>query len=147
MASGTLRATAVLAALVGLVLGLLVCGAAAGAPSGAPAGASAGAPAGRAVQAGHEVRAGDAPVAATAPAPTAPAGPGCGQGHGEEEGAATPAVPPRPHGFGELLPALAGERTPCGGWGADQDLADAVPGPEPPELVPPSPVELSVLRV
>ncbi|MFD5328140.1 hypothetical protein [Streptomyces sp. NPDC127092] len=138
MASGTPRATAALAALVGLVLGLLVCGAAAG----APAGASAGAPAVRAVQAGHEVRAGDVPLAATAPA-----GPGCGQGHGGEEGAATPAVPPRPHGFGELLPALAGERTPCGGWGADQDVADAVPGPEPPELVPPSPVELSVLRV
>ncbi|MFF6775865.1 hypothetical protein ACFY8W_20200 [Streptomyces sp. NPDC012637] len=122
MASGTLRATAALAALVGLVLGLLVCGAAAGVPAGTAAG--------------------KAPAAATGPA-----GPGCGQGHGGDEGAAAPAVPPRPHGFGELLPALAGERTPCGGRGADQDVADAVPGPEPPELVAPSPVELSVLRV
>ncbi|MFG3347945.1 hypothetical protein ACGF1Z_23145 [Streptomyces sp. NPDC048018] len=117
--SRTHRATAVFAALAGLVLGLLVCGTAT-TPAAAGPGTVASAPAG---------------------------GPGCDRGHGDVEGAAAPAVPPRPHGFGELLPALAGKRTPCPGWGADQDAADAPQGPAPPEPVSPTPVELSVLRV
>ncbi|WP_137994400.1 hypothetical protein [Streptomyces vilmorinianum] len=77
-----------------------------------------------------------------------PAGipPGCGQGH-TDDGAARPATPPRPTGFGELLPALTGERTACGVWGGDGGVRDPAPGPEPPELVPLSPVELSILRV
>ncbi|MFI8963092.1 hypothetical protein ACIGO8_13345 [Streptomyces sp. NPDC053493] len=87
-----------------------------------------------------------APAPVGKPAAAAPAGPGCGESHGGE-GASAPAVPPRPHGFGELLPSLAAERTPCGAWGTDQEVADAVPGPEPPDVLPPSPVELSVLRV
>lgn len=112
------RALAAFAALAGLVLGLVVCGAvSAAAPEAGPAVASAG-----------------------------PASPGCGQSHGDE-GAAAPAVPPRGHAFGELLPALAGDRTPCGGWGADQDVADVRAGRAPPALVPPSPMELSILRV
>ncbi|MFB7867225.1 hypothetical protein [Streptomyces sp. NPDC056069] len=127
--SRTLRVTAVFAALAGLVLGLLVGGtttAAAAAP-GTVASAPAGGPG----------------TVARAPA----GGPGCDQGHGDGEGATAPAVPPRPHGFAELLTALAGERSSCAGWGADQDAADAPPGPAPPEPVSPSPVELSILRV
>lgn len=72
---------------------------------------------------------------------------GCGEGHLRDEGAAGPVVPPRPNGFGELLPALAGTRAAGGEWGAAVDVPDPAPGPEPPELVPPSPVELSILRV
>ncbi|MFJ9827086.1 hypothetical protein ACIRSU_22380 [Streptomyces sp. NPDC101160] len=115
-----LRALAAFAALAGLVLGLAVCGAAAAAQ----------------------------PVQQATTASVGPAGPGpgCGQSHGDE-GARAPAVPPRAHGFGELLPVLAAERTPCGGWGADQDAVDARAGRAPPELVAPSPVELSILRV
>lgn len=74
------------------------------------------------------------------------ASPGCGQGH-TVDGAAGPATPPRPNGFGELLPALAGERTVGDVWGAEPARRDPLPGPEPPELVPLSPVELSILRV
>ncbi|MFF8610100.1 hypothetical protein ACF06X_29775 [Streptomyces sp. NPDC015346] len=72
--------------------------------------------------------------------------PGCGEGH-LSEGAAMPAVPPRPYGNGggELPPA------PVRGAGEDvRDLltgAESEPEPEPPGLVPPSPMELSILRV
>ncbi|WP_128978018.1 hypothetical protein [Streptomyces roseicoloratus] len=135
--TGSPRATpaAAVAALVGLVVGLLLfCGAGAGAAA-APAGQP------------REVAVAAAPGEAAVAAVSGPAGPGCGQDHGGDQGAATPAVPPRSHALGELLPAPAGERTPCGGWGADQDEAATVPGPEPPELVPPTHVELSVLRV
>ncbi|MFI8522339.1 hypothetical protein ACIGEZ_31690 [Streptomyces sp. NPDC085481] len=73
-------------------------------------------------------------------------GPGCDQGHGDD-GAAGPVVPPRSHGFGELLPALAADRAPCGVWGVDEDVKDLAPGREPPALAAPSTVELSILRV
>ncbi|MFF0435220.1 hypothetical protein ACFYU9_23705 [Streptomyces sp. NPDC004327] len=112
-----LRALVAFAALAGLVLGLVVCG---------TAGAAAPGP---------------------GPSVAGPASPGCGQSHGGDEGAAAPAVPPRAHGFGELLPVLAAERMPCGGWGADQAAADVRAGRAPPELASPSPVELSILRV
>ncbi|MEU7026813.1 hypothetical protein AB0A60_09005 [Streptomyces sp. NPDC046275] len=118
------RAVAAFAALAGLVLGLVVCG---------PASASA-------TAAEHGPRAAET-------AATGPASPGCGRSHGAEEGAVAPAVPPRAHAFGELLPALAGERTPCGGWAADQDAVAVRAGRAPPGLVPPSPMELSILRV
>ncbi|MEU4272344.1 hypothetical protein [Streptomyces sp. NPDC026092] len=120
--SRTARALAALAALVSVVLGVLVCGA--GTAVAAP-------PASEAVVA--VVGSGDAP--------------GCGQSHAVD-GAARPATPPRPNGFGELLPTLAAERTAgAGSWGCDQAIRALLPGPEPPELVPPSPVELSILRV
>ncbi|MET9376366.1 hypothetical protein ABZX98_19815 [Streptomyces sp. NPDC002992] len=115
--SRTARALAVLAALVGVVLGFLACAA------------------------------GTAATAVSSPVVVAGASPGCGQGHPGDEGAAGPVVPPRPNGFGDLLPALAGERAAGGDGCADVDLTDPAPGPEPPELVPPSPVELSILRV
>ncbi|MFF1511714.1 hypothetical protein [Streptomyces sp. NPDC058326] len=113
----TTRALAAFAALTGLVLGLLVCGTAVSAPSGGP------------VVIGAAV-------------------PGCDPGHPADEGAAGPVVPPRAPGFAELLPALAADRTPpCGVRQPEPDGRAASPGGEPPARVPPSPVELSVLRV
>ncbi|MFJ8667757.1 hypothetical protein [Streptomyces sp. NPDC093600] len=124
--SRTLRAPAAFAAVVGVLLGLLVCGTTPAVASSVVA--SAGAPSTAVV------------VDAGAPSP------GCDQGH-TSDGAARPATPPRPNGFGELLPVLAAERPAEGAFGGDQDIRDLLPGPEPPELVPPSPMELSILRV
>ncbi|MFJ4873075.1 hypothetical protein [Streptomyces sp. NPDC088757] len=122
----TTRAPAAFAALLGVVLGLLVWGVPGErAVSAAPAG----------------------PAVSVVSAPGA-AVPGCDPGRPAEAGADSPVVPPRAHGFAELLPALAADRVP----GGDRTVAAAgaraaAPGREPPDLVPPSPVELSVLRV
>ncbi|MEU2234451.1 hypothetical protein [Streptomyces vietnamensis] len=113
----TIRATAAFAALLGLVLGLLGCGASSSTAPGA------------------------APVVLGA------AVPGCDPGRPADEGAAGPVVPPRAHGFAELLPALAADRLPCGVRLPDRADPAASPGREPPARVPPSHVELSVLRV
>ncbi|MFJ8663074.1 hypothetical protein [Streptomyces sp. NPDC093795] len=131
----TTRAPAAFAALAGLVLALLMCGAGAGASAEAGAGTGAGASA----------EAGAAP--AGVPPLMGAAVPGCDPGHPADEGAAGPVVPPRAQGFAELLPALAADRTPCGDRHPDPDGRAASPGREPPARVPPSPVELSVLRV
>ncbi|MER5205089.1 hypothetical protein [Streptomyces sp. NPDC002825] len=116
----TTRATAAFAALLGLVLGLLVCGAS------SPAGT--------------------APVSASVAVP-GDAAPGCDPGHPADEGASRPVVPPRAHGFAELLPALAADRMAPGLRQPDAGDPDAPPGREPPARVPLSPVELKVLRV
>ncbi|MDT9691795.1 hypothetical protein Q5762_26340 [Streptomyces sp. P9(2023)] len=122
--SRTARALAALAALVGVVFGVLGCGARTSA-----------------------VVAESSPVVASSAVVVGSGVPGCGQSHAVD-GAARPATPPRPNGFGDLLPTLAGERASgAGTWGCDQAIRALVPGPEPPELVPQSPVELSILRV
>ncbi|MGW3558083.1 hypothetical protein ACWDNT_12050 [Streptomyces sp. NPDC000963] len=125
----TARAPAAFAALLGVVLGLLVWG----------------------VQGERAVSAASAgPAVSVTSVVSAPgaAVPGCDPGRPAEAGADGPAVPPRAHGFAELLPALAADRVP---GGARTVVAAGVrptaPGREPPDLVPPSPVELSVLRV
>ncbi|MFG2640815.1 hypothetical protein ACGFYP_07560 [Streptomyces sp. NPDC048370] len=124
----TARPLAALAALVGVVLGVLGCGSTGMAGVAGAAGAS-------------------APERVPVLVAVANEAPGCGQSHAVE-GAGRPATPPRPNGFGELLPTLAAERTAGAGvWGCDQAVRELIPGPEPPELVPPSPVELSILRV
>ncbi|MFF4169719.1 hypothetical protein [Streptomyces sp. NPDC001744] len=124
----TTRAPAAFAALLGLVLGLLACGAFARTePAGAP-------------------HAEDAVTVAVVSAPGAPV-PGCDPGR-SAGGTDEPLVPPRAHGFAELLPALAADRVPCGVRPVDAAAgARPMPGREPPTRVPPSPVELSVLRV
>ncbi|WP_435974908.1 hypothetical protein [Streptomyces sp. Qhu_M48] len=128
----TTRVPAAFVALVALVLGLLVCGSAGG-PAAATTVASA---------------AGSVPGAPPAAPPVAGAAvPGCDPAHAVGEGAAGPVVPPRASGFAELLPALAADRTPCGARATDPGGRGASPGREPPARVPPSPVELSVLRV
>ncbi|MFJ6249637.1 MULTISPECIES: hypothetical protein [unclassified Streptomyces] len=73
--------------------------------------------------------------------------PGCDPGRSVVAGADGPVVPPRAHGFAELLPALAADRAPGGARCVAADGREPAPGREPPDLVPPSPVELSVLRV
>ncbi|WP_411070661.1 hypothetical protein [Streptomyces sp. cmx-4-25] len=121
----TTRAPAAFAALLGLVLGLLVWGVA-----------------GERTTSAASV----APVVSVVSAPGA-AVPGCDPGRPAEAGADGPVVPPRAHGFTELLPALAADRAPGGVRAVDAAGREPAPGREPPELVPPSPVELSVLRV
>ncbi|MER6094779.1 hypothetical protein ABT154_02740 [Streptomyces sp. NPDC001728] len=157
----TTRVPAALAAvLAALVLGLLVCGTTGASPlvgaalTAHPGGASLTAPLPGPVTAlptapfaaGAEPRAEpvDAPLVVRAGLPGVP---GCDPGHAGGEGAAGPVVPPRAHGFAELLPALAADRTPCGVRQPGPGDPAASPGREPPARVPLSPVELSVLRV
>ncbi|WP_327375036.1 hypothetical protein OG393_14295 [Streptomyces sp. NBC_01216] len=132
--SRTARALASFAALAGVLLVALGCGTDGTGRPGAsdPTGT---------------VRAG---TAAAVPARTVVTGtgseaPGCGERH-PAEGAARPATPPRPHGLGEPPSGLAGGRA-TADRGADQDVHAVPPGRTPPDLAPPSPVELSILRV
>ncbi|MEU1228057.1 hypothetical protein [Streptomyces sp. NPDC005828] len=155
----TTRAPAAFAVLLGLVLGLLTCGAFA--PSGtAPGPARFAATATATVPAVVPVPATAAvpaavpvpvpavvPVADTAPVVLGASVPGCDPGHPADEGAGGPVVPPRAHGFAELLPALAADRAAPGVRQPDPGDPAAPPGREPPARVPRSPVELSVLRV
>ncbi|MFF1699260.1 hypothetical protein ACFVXC_37470 [Streptomyces sp. NPDC058257] len=72
--------------------------------------------------------------------------PGCGKG-GQRDDGGRPAAPPRPSSAHELLPALYEAHAATGTWGADQAVLAVTPGRAPPALAPPSPIELSVLRV
>ncbi|MGW2225985.1 hypothetical protein [Streptomyces formicae] len=72
--------------------------------------------------------------------------PGCGKG-GQHDAEQRPASPPRPSSAYELLPALVQAHGTSGSWGADQAVLDKHPVRGPPELEPPSPVDLSILRV
>ena len=71
--------------------------------------------------------------------------PGCGRGgqHGLDD----PAQPPRPSTSHELLPALHEAHGGSGSWGGDQAVLDLTPVRGPPEPIPLSPFDLSVLRV
>ncbi|MEV6758353.1 hypothetical protein [Streptomyces sp. NPDC051214] len=72
--------------------------------------------------------------------------PGCGKG-GQQDGGSGPVAPPRPSSAHELLPALYEAHAATGAWGGDQAVLTVAPGRAPPALAPPSPIELSVLRV
>ncbi|MFI1681385.1 hypothetical protein [Streptomyces sp. NPDC020607] len=72
--------------------------------------------------------------------------PGCGKGV-QGDGEQGPAAPPRTNSPHELLPALCQAHGATDSWGADQAFLDLTPVRGPPELVPLSPVDLSVLRV
>lgn len=72
--------------------------------------------------------------------------PGCGKG-AQGDGEQGPAAPPRTNSPHELLPALCQAHGTAGSWGADQAVLDLTPVRGPPELVPLSPGDLSVLRV
>ncbi|GGO59656.1 hypothetical protein [Streptomyces lasiicapitis] len=77
----------------------------------------------------------------------APGVPGCGKG-GQDGDGQRPAAPPRSPTSYELLPALYDTRAASGcSWIADQAVLTLSPGRAPPALVPPSPIDLSVLRV
>ncbi|MFJ8697546.1 hypothetical protein ACIRED_32335, partial [Streptomyces roseolilacinus] len=73
--------------------------------------------------------------------------PGCRDDSGSDGGLA-PAAPPRGLSSGELLPAPHDARGAAAGagWGAWEPAATG-PGRAPPALVPPSPMDLSILRV
>ncbi|MFV0129092.1 hypothetical protein ACLGI4_15495 [Streptomyces sp. HMX112] len=73
--------------------------------------------------------------------------PGCGKGSPSDQGGLRPAAPPRGYSPAELLPALYDSRVAAGEWGPDGTILDVRPERAPPNLVPPSPVGLSVLRV
>ncbi|WP_157855891.1 hypothetical protein [Streptomyces aureocirculatus] len=72
--------------------------------------------------------------------------PGCGRS--PKDDGQRPAAPPRFPSSYELLPALYDNRAATSSaWGADQAVLCLMPGRAPPGLVPPSPIDLSVLRV
>ncbi|MGA4803546.1 hypothetical protein [Streptomyces lavendulocolor] len=162
------------AAVLALVGALLVCGPAAGpgrdaAVSAASAVAAVAAgpvvPAGRAVAARSAEPAVPAvaavpvvrAVAAGSAEPDAAAvfahdgGPGAGRvpgcGSSDDDGGLSPALPPRSGSLGELLSAPPVARAAAGTWGADAAAPDVRPERGPPPLVPPSPLDLSILRV
>ncbi|MEU5685077.1 hypothetical protein [Streptomyces venezuelae] len=72
--------------------------------------------------------------------------PGCGKGT-DRDADQTPGTPQRPGTAYELLPALHDTRAASGSWGADQAVLLVAPGRAPPALTPPSPIDLSILRV
>ncbi|RST13785.1 hypothetical protein E2C00_11685 [Streptomyces sp. WAC05374] len=124
------------AALV-LLGALLVCG-----PGAAGVGAGVGRSAGQSVgEAPGQAAAHDVVTAAGVPERS----PGCGPA--DDEGGLAPAVPPRPGAACELLPALYAARAAAGAWGVDEPAPDVRPERGPPPLAPPSPLDLSILRV
>lgn len=72
--------------------------------------------------------------------------PGCGKGT-DRDADQPPGTPQRPGAAYELLPALHDARAAGGSWGADQAVLLVAPGRAPPALTPPSPIDLSILRV
>ncbi|MFJ3161428.1 hypothetical protein [Streptomyces kanasensis] len=90
-------------------------------------------------------------VPARAAAPGDPAGagtPGCDDGSRSGDGGLAPATLPRGPSPGELLPAPYDGRGAAHGTGcAVGEPAGTTPGRAPPGLVPPSPMDLSILRV
>ncbi|WP_306335484.1 hypothetical protein [Streptomyces sp. KL118A] len=72
--------------------------------------------------------------------------PGCGKGT-DRDADQPPGTPQRPGTAYELLPALHDTRAASGSWGADQAVLLVAPGRAPPALTPPSPIDLSILRV
>ncbi|MFI2618793.1 hypothetical protein [Streptomyces sp. NPDC018584] len=87
-----------------------------------------------------------APVTTAAHVAERPAGPGCGKG-GQRDAGQAPAAPARSSSASELLPALYEAHGASGAWAVDQAVLELAPVRGPPPLVPPSPVDLSVLRV
>ncbi|MEV8020421.1 hypothetical protein AB0O76_29620 [Streptomyces sp. NPDC086554] len=72
--------------------------------------------------------------------------PGCGKG-GQQDAGQGPAAPARSSSAYELLPALHQAHAASGAWGADQTVLSLTPERGPPPLAPPSPIDLSILRV
>ncbi|MET8690570.1 hypothetical protein ABZV77_40835 [Streptomyces sp. NPDC004732] len=87
-----------------------------------------------------------AQVSAEAPADASAGRPGCGKGS-PEDADHVPGTPARSGTSYEVLPALYDAHAATGAWGADQLVPSAAPGRAPPAFDPPSPMDLSVLRV
>ncbi|OEJ26191.1 hypothetical protein AS594_18500 [Streptomyces agglomeratus] len=98
------------------------------------------------------VRASEAPVAAgavAAPEAAPSAGerePGCRE-PGRDGVGSVPAAPGRGGSAHELLPALHDARAGAGSWGAAAVVPDPAPGHWTPPVAPPTPMDLSILRV
>ncbi|MCH0542129.1 hypothetical protein I3F58_21725 [Streptomyces sp. MUM 203J] len=90
---------------------------------------------------------GGAPADAVAVAVAADLPPGCGDGSPSDEGGLSPAAPPRGMSAGELLPAPYGTKAGPGAGCGPGTVTAITPERAPPPLVPPSPVDLSILRV
>ncbi|MFH8608389.1 hypothetical protein ACH4D5_12975 [Streptomyces sp. NPDC018029] len=90
--------------------------------------------------------AGAVEVFASPSAADAQGSPGCGKGT-DRDADQPPGTPQRPGTAYELLPALYDTRAAGGSWGADQAVLLVTPGRAPPALTPPSPIDLSILRV
>ncbi|MBW5424684.1 hypothetical protein GKQ77_24485 [Streptomyces sp. BG9H] len=88
----------------------------------------------------------EAPVSTVAHAAESHDGPGCGEG-GQGDTGQHPVSPPRSSSAHDLLPALYEAHGAAGSWSGDQALLDVTPVRGPPPVAPPSPVDLSVLRV
>ncbi|MEN8650011.1 hypothetical protein ABCR94_05020 [Streptomyces sp. 21So2-11] len=155
------RGAATVSVLLGALFALLMC-------SGAMAAGSAPGPVGRAAagvataeaavaDAGAAFVPGHLPAAAvSAAAPAAVSAalaavgdrevPGCGKSPGEDSGTGS-GTPARGSSSYELLHALHDARAASGSWGINDVLPAFTPDPGPPPLDPPSPIDLSVLRV
>ncbi|MGW6275236.1 hypothetical protein [Streptomyces sp. NPDC055060] len=72
--------------------------------------------------------------------------PGCGE-DGQQDAGQAPSAPPRSSSAYELLPALHQAHAAAGAWGAGQTVPVLTPERGPPPLTPPSPMDLSILRV
>ncbi|MGW7079132.1 hypothetical protein [Streptomyces sp. NPDC054866] len=72
--------------------------------------------------------------------------PGCGKG-GQQDAGQAPAAPPRSSSAYELLPALHQAHAASGAWDLGQTVPSLTPERGPPPLTPPSPIDLSILRV
>ncbi|MFH8489867.1 hypothetical protein [Streptomyces longisporoflavus] len=72
--------------------------------------------------------------------------PGCGKG-GQQDAGQVPGAPPRSSSAYELLPALHQAHAASGAWSIGQTVPALSPERGPPPLTPPSPVDLSILRV
>ncbi|MGW0561227.1 hypothetical protein ACWDZ4_11450 [Streptomyces sp. NPDC003016] len=72
--------------------------------------------------------------------------PGCRERHRDGAGSA-PVTPPRKGAAYELLPALYDAGAGAGSWGADGPAPRPASGHRPPSPDPPSPIDLSILRV
>ncbi|MET9516360.1 hypothetical protein [Streptomyces sp. NPDC002994] len=73
-------------------------------------------------------------------------GPGCREPGGDGVGS-VPAAPGRSGAAYELLPALYDARAGAGSWGAEALVPDLAPDHWPPPVAPPTPMDLSILRV
>ncbi|NUL04090.1 hypothetical protein HRW07_12760 [Streptomyces lunaelactis] len=73
--------------------------------------------------------------------------PGCGKGAPDQDRGAHPGTPPRGGTSYELLPALYDAHGASASRCQDGTTLDITPERGPPPLVPPSPVDLSILRV
>ncbi|MGX1882530.1 hypothetical protein [Streptomyces sp. NPDC055287] len=83
---------------------------------------------------------------AVASASTETPEPGCRERHRDGVGT-EPVAPPRGGAAYELLPALFDSGASADSWGADCVTPHFAPGHRPPPLDPPTPMDLSVMRV